>query len=153
MSSWRAVGRVGAGAVTTVLLSVTTVILLPFLGIATAEVVGNRLPLLVFAVPLPLCAVAGGGLTGYLQAEGRRECTALGGLAAALGGTVVGVGFGLVALLVLLGMTPAHAGPVDLSEGALLSAALGGGAGFLVGGVLGAIGEAGAHVARRRFGR
>ena len=152
MVPWRVASRVAVGAVATVLLSVSTAVLLPFLGIATAEVVGNWLPLWTFAVPLAICPAAGGAITGFLQGDDWKDCAILGGLAAALGSVVIGVIAGLVALLVLLGMTPAHGQEADLSRGALAMATLGGGAGFIAGAAFGAVGGAAAHVARRARG-
>lgn len=144
-----AVGRVVVGTTATVLLSVLALLLLPFLGIATGETVGTWLPPWIFAVPLAMCATVGGALTGFLQRDGWTNSTLFGGLAAALGGTVIGVVVGLMVLLVLLGMTPAHGQEPDISRGVLTMAALGGGAGFVAGAVLGAIGGVGGHLVRQ----
>jgi len=152
MVSLAAVGRVLVGAFVTVLLSALAALLLPILAITTAVVVGDWLPRWVFATPLVLCPAAGGAITGFLQRTSRLTCALVGGLAAALGIAAVGALLGLVALTVLLGFTPAHGGATpDLSSAALTTVSLGGGAGFLVGAVVGAVGGIGGYAVRRRF--
>lgn len=145
------VGRVVVGTIATVLLGVLTLLLLPFLGIATGELVGTSLPPWIFAGPLAMCATVGGAITGFLQRDDWTSCTLLGGLAAALGGTIIGVAIGFIVLLILLGMTPAHGQESDLSRGLLTMAALGGGTGFVAGAVFGAVGGVGGYAIRNKL--
>lgn len=152
MSPWKAVGSVIAGAVTTVALSTLTGILLPILGFAAAEAVGNWLPIWVFAVPLAIGVTAGGAIAGLLQGNDRKGGAILGGLAGALGVAVVGVVLGLVFLALLLGMTLGHGQEMDIPKAALAMATLGGGSGFVAGAVFGAIGGVGGSVGRRESG-
>lgn len=151
MSLWRPVGSVIAGAIATIVLGVVTIVLLPFLGFATAEVVGNWLPIWVFAVPLAICPVAGGAITGFLHGKNWKSAAILGCLAAASSVAIFGVVFGLLFLVLLLGMTPAHGQMTDLSKAALTMAAVGGGSGFVAGTVLGAIGGLGGHLGRQKL--
>ncbi|SFR55335.1 hypothetical protein SAMN04487947_2208 [Halogeometricum rufum] len=149
MSSRKTVAAVLAGAATTAVLGVLTVVLVPVLGFVTAEVVGTWVPRWAFAAPPMLSVVAGGSTAGFLARTDRRACALLGGLAGALGATGVGVGVGLVGLVVALGFTPAHAGDPTLSGGALAAATVGGGAGFAVGATVGALGGVVGHAGRR----
>ena len=148
MSSRKTVAAVLAGAATTAVLGVLTVVLVPVLGFVTAEVVGTWVPRWAFAAPPMLSVVAGGSTAGFLARTDRRTCALLGGLAGALGAT--GVGVGLVGLVVALGFTPAHAGDPTLSGGALAAATVGGGAGFAVDAAFGALGGVVGHAGRRR---
>ncbi|WP_197428025.1 hypothetical protein, partial [Halogeometricum sp. CBA1124] len=74
-----------AGAATTAVLGVLTVVLVPVLGFVTAEVVGTWVPRWAFAAPPMLSVVAGGATAGFLARTDRRTCALLGGLAGALG--------------------------------------------------------------------
>lgn len=153
MALWRGVGSVIAGSVATVVICVLTIVLLPFLGFAAAEIVGTWLPIWVFTIPLALCVIVGGATTGFLQGNTWRQGAILGSLAAALGVTVFGVVFGLVFLLLMLGMIPASGQVPDLSKAALSMATLGGGVGFVTGAVFGAIGGVGGWIIRQEFAR
>lgn len=150
MSLARAVGSTVAGALATVLASASTLVALPFLGLATAKVVGTWVPAWAFLLPLGLCAALGGSITGALQVEGRARSAALGGLSAGVGTAVVGVLAGLVVLVVLLGMTPAHGQTTDLSRAALRAGSVGGGVAFVGGVAFGAVGGLCGHGLRRR---
>lgn len=143
----KTVGSLLAGAAITV---VTAVVLLPFLGLATAHVVKGRV--WAIAVPLTTGATIGGAFVGYLQDETRRRGAVLGCMAAASGLTVIGAVLGLVVLVIAMGMTPAHGQELALVEGIVTFVTLGGGAGLLVGAVFGTIGGVGGHVGRQRFG-
>ncbi|WP_372912745.1 hypothetical protein [Salinigranum sp.] len=150
MSPWRTVASVVAGLVVTVVLSVATLLALPVVGLATAAVVGPTLPTWLFAAPLALCGAGGGATTGRLQRGDGRRCAVLGGVAAALGLLVVGVVLGLVALVFLLGMTPAHGAEPNLAEAVRTVGTLGAGVGAVTGTVSGSIGGvAGSHWRRR----
>lgn len=151
MFPWKAIGSVAAGAAVTVVLGALTIVLLPFLGFATGEVVGNWLPIWVFAVPLVMCATAGGATTGFLRGIDRKGGAILGSLAGGLGFAVVGVIFGFVFLVLMLGMTPAHGQETNLSKLTLTMATVGGGFGFVVGAFFGAIGGVGGHAGRREL--
>lgn len=152
MSSWKGIGSVIAGLIVTVVLGIFTIVLLPLLGITTAEVVGNWLPIWIFLIPLALCPAAGGATTGYSLGTTRRRSAMYGGLAAALGITIFGVIFGLLFLLFMLKMTPAHGQVTDLSQVTLAMAILGGLVGFVAGAALGALGGIGGHFTRQQFG-
>lgn len=152
MSSWKVVGSVLAGMVATVVMTVVTIVLLPFIGFVTADVVGNWLPRWVFGVPPVICATLGGAITGYLQGTTSRNSAILGSIAAACGFSAIGAVVGLVLLVLMLGMTPAHGQETDLSKAALTMFAFGGGVGLVFGAVFGAIGGVSGHVYRQNSG-
>ena len=152
MSPWRTVASVTAGLVVTILLGFTTLLALPLVGLATAAVVGNALPTWVFVVPVALCGTVGGATTGALQRSDEKRCAVLGSVASALGLLFVGVVLGLVALVFLLGMTPAHGATPNLADAARTVSTLGAGVGAVVGAVFGAVGGVGGCLGRRRFG-
>ncbi|MFC7096787.1 hypothetical protein [Halobaculum marinum] len=152
MAPLKAGSRVLAGTIATVLLSVLSLPLLPVLGIATAEIVDAPLSPWILTVPLAICAVAGGAITGAIHGETTTQSTILGSLAGGLGGAVIGVVLGGVLLLVALGMTPAHGQEPNLLEGARTMTVVGGGTGFVAGAIFGAVGGVGGHVVRRELG-
>lgn len=151
MSPVRSVGSVIVGTVVTLALGGFTIVLLPFLGFATGEVAGNWLPIWVFAFPLVLCATVGGATTGFLQGIDRKRGAILGSLAGGLGFAVVGIVFGFLFLVIMLGMTPAHGQETNLSRLTIRMTTVGGGSGFAVGALFGAIGGAGGHVGRQEL--
>lgn len=148
MRVWRTAGHVGAGALVTLVAGGATVLLLPLIGLGTAAIVGSWLPPWVLGLPLALCGVVGGGTAASLQGGDRNESALVGGLAAALGGAVVGAALGFVALVLIVKMTPAAGTLVNYSETTLAMVAVGGGSGFVAGGVLGAVGGVGAYIRR-----
>ncbi|MDS0260039.1 hypothetical protein NDI56_11600 [Haloarcula sp. S1CR25-12] len=149
MALWAAV-RVAVGTTTTVVSTVLVAVLLPLVGLGTANVVGDSLPVWLFALPLLVCPVVGGALTGFLHGAGRRVDMLLAGVAAALGTAVVGVLFALGLVVLLLGMTPAHTVETPTFSGLARSwAPLGAGLGFVVGAVLGGLGGVGGSALRR----
>lgn len=149
MPSWKGVVGVIAGVAVTVVMGLLVIVTLPILGFASAEAVGNWLPLWVFAIPLVLCPTAGGATTGYLRGTTRKRGAVLGSLAAALGISLFGVVLGLVFLLLLLGMTPASGQATDLSTAATTMATVGGVVGFVIGGAFGALGGVGGYLVRQ----
>lgn len=149
MFPWKAIGSVTAGAAVTAVLGALITVLLPFLGFATGEVVGNWLPIWAFAVPLLMCATAGGATAGFLHGVDRKGGAILGSLAGGLGFAVVGAIFGFVFLVLMLGMMPAHGQETDLPKLVLTMATVGGGSGFVVGALFGAVGGVGGHVGRQ----
>lgn len=151
MPPWRAVGSVIVGIGVTIVLTGVTIVLLPVIGFATADIVGNWLPPWVFVVPPTIGAILGGATTGYLHGNTPRKSAILGCIATAVGLTAIGAVVGLVFLLLMLGMTPAHGQEVDFSKAALTMVALGSGVGFISGAIFGAIGGAGGHVGRQKF--
>jgi hypothetical protein len=150
MSPWRTVASVVAGLVVTVALSVATLLVLPAVGLATAAVVGPALPTWLFAVPLALCGAVGGATTGFFQRGDGKRSAVFGGVAAALGLLVVGVVLGLVTLVLLLGMTPAHGTEPNFTEGVRTVGTLGAGVGAVTGTASGGIGGIAGSRWRRR---
>ena len=153
MAPWRTAGNVAAGTVATLVLGVLTIVLLSVVGVALAVIGESWIPVWVFAIPLVMCPLSGGFVTGFLRGAGRWPSAMLGGLATALGVAIFGVVFGLLFLLLMLNMTPAHGQTGDLSTATLTMATLGGALGFVAGAGIGAVGGVGGHVARRRRGR
>lgn len=153
MSRWTAVGTIIAGATVTVALTALTVVLLLLLGLVAAEVTGNWSLLRVFAASLALWATVGGATAGFFREDNRKWSAIRGSLAGALGIAVIGVIFGLVFSVILLGMTPAHGQEVDSSKSILTMVALGGGSGFITGAIFGAVGAVGVGVCRQELGR
>lgn len=152
MSRWKVVGSVVAGTVVTVVVTAATLVLLPLVGYMAAEAGGSRLSLWAFVVPLVTGASLGGAITGYLRGDTSRKSAILGSIAAACGLSAVGAVVGLVFLLLMLGMTPAHGQETDLSKAAVAMGAVGGGIGLVSGAVFGALGGVGGHVYRRKYG-
>lgn len=152
MSLWKTAGSVVAGAMVTITLTVVSLFALPLLGFATSELVGQWVPVWLFALPPVVAASSGGATTGFLEPETRRRSAALGCLATALGLTAVGAVLGLVVLVVMLGMTPAAGQPVNISKGVSWTLAVGGGVGFVAGAVFGAVGGAGGRLLRQKSG-
>ena len=126
---------------------------LPILGFATARSVGTGLPTWVFAVPPVLAVGLGGATTGYSLNATRVRSGLLGGLAAGPGVLVVGVLVGLAVFVFAVQLPPAGGQPIDYQGGVLTFSALGGGLGFLSGGVVGAVGGVIGRTCRRRFSR
>ena len=151
MVPWKGVGSVTAGVIATAALTGATIVLLPFLGLLTAEVVGNWLPVWVFAVPVAMSSALGGALTGYFHGDGPRRAAILGSIAVALGLAVIGGVVGLVALVLMLGMTPAY-GQVDLTTATFSMMDLGGVVGLVSGAIVGAFGGAGGYLGRQELG-
>ncbi|MFB6219854.1 MAG: hypothetical protein ABEH90_00320 [Halolamina sp.] len=152
MTWWKTVGSVISGVMVTVILTVLALLSLPFLGFATSEMVGNWVPVWLFILPPVVSASIGGATTGFLLHDTPRRSAILGCLATAFGLTAVGAVIGLGFLVVMLGMTPAHGQTGNLSEAVRTMLTLGGGAGFVAGAVLGAIGGAGGHIVREKSG-
>ena len=151
MVLWGAV-RVTVGATVTLVSSLVVAFSLPVLGLGAAAVVGDGLPVWLFALPLVACPVVGGAIAGVVRRRDRRVDTLLGGVAGAVGVAAVGVLFGLGGLVVVLGLTPNHvADPLTFSEGAPVWAFVGAIAGFVVGAVLGTVGGAGGATLRRKL--
>lgn len=148
MTPWRTVGSVIAGASVTLVLNLLALVLLPVFGFVTAQLVGDWVPVWLFLAPSILCVVGGGATAGFLSGRPQEWCAALGGLAGALGVTAIGILLGLGFLVLLLGMTPAHGQETNLSKLTLTMVSLGGGAGFVVGAVLGATGGLIGHLGR-----
>ncbi len=152
MSTWRAVASVLAGMLVTVVTVAASIVLLPFIGFGAAELVGNWLPAWVFLLPLALSAIVGGAITGVLQGATPRRSAILGSVATGLGLTVIGAVAGLLFLVLMLGMTPAHGQETNLAETTRTMAMLGGGVGLVAGAVFGAIGGASGHIGRQKLG-
>jgi hypothetical protein len=153
MAPWQELGSIAVGAVGTAVLTAATIAILPVVGLLTGAIVGVWIPMWVLVLPVSGSPVLGGAIAGSLGGGARRRAALDGAIASSLGLAMVGAVLGLMALLVMLGMTPAHA-QVDLSEAALAMAALGAGGGLAVGAVLGAVGGiGGARVRRESFGR
>jgi hypothetical protein len=153
MGTLDTVCSVVAGVVVTLVLGAVTLGALPILGFATARSVGTGLPTWVFALPLVLAVGLGGATTGYVLNGTRVRSGLLGGLAAGLGVLVVGVLVGLAVFVFALKLIPTGGQPIDYQGGILTFSALGGGLGFLSGGVVGGVGGVVGRACRRRFSR
>jgi hypothetical protein len=151
MPTWRTVGSVVAGTLVTVVAVALTIVLLPIVGIGVANLVGTWLPTWMFLLPVAFAAVLGGATTGAFSGRTPSRSAALGCLATAAGLAAIGVVVGLVSLVLLLGMTPAHGQEPNLAETTWTMVAMGGGTGLLSGAVFGAIGGTGGHVVRQKF--
>lgn len=147
MSPWRAIGGLIAGTGVTLVLSTLALALLPLLGLVTTRLVGDWVPIWLFAALPMLGAVAGGATTGFLSRR-TRSGVQFWGVAAAPGVTAIGIVFGLAFLLLIPGITPAHGQETNLSALLFRMVSLGGGAGFVTGAVLGAIGGVVGHLGR-----
>lgn len=152
MPTWRTVGSVVAGTLVTVVAVALTIVLLPFVGVGAAEFVGNWLPTWVFLLPVAFSAVLGGATTGALSGRTPSRSAALGSLATGVGLTAIGVVVGLVFLVLLLGMTPAHGQETNLAETTRTMVVVGGGVGLVSGATFGAFGGAGGHICRQKLG-
>lgn len=151
MPRWRAAGGVVGGAAVTAVMLGVTLLSLPILALVAAAVLGNWLPVWVFALPPVLAVGLGGAVSATLVGgEGGRPAV-LGTLGAALGVAVVGVLVGLVALVVVAGFVPASGQPVDLSAGAVPFGSLGAAAGLLFGVAVGGAGAVAGQWSRGRL--
>jgi len=109
--------RVIVGAIVTLASSFLLAALLPILVLLAAPIVGDSLPTWLFALPLLACPFVGGASTGFPRATDWTVDTFLGGLAAALGATVIGGLFGLVLTVLIMKAMPAHgATTADFSD-------------------------------------
>lgn len=151
MSTWRTVGSVVAGTLVTVVTVTMTLVLLPFLGFGAAELVGDWLPIWLFLLPVALAAVLGGATTGVLSGRTPSRSAVLGCLATATGLASIGAVVGLLFLVFMLGMIPAHGQETDLAAVTGKVVALGGVVGFVAGAVCGAIGGASGHIGRQNL--
>jgi ABC-type transport system involved in multi-copper enzyme maturation permease subunit len=154
MSLWRDAATVVAGATATVVLSGVTalVLLLLFVGVPAVSTAASQLSDWVLVLPLALCAVGGGATTGSLQRDSPTKCATLGCVAASLGVLFVSAVVGLLALVVVLGMTPAGGREPDLAQAVLTVEGLSVGITLVIGPAFGAAGGLGGYLARRHFG-